>query len=421
MKKSRCFCVILFAFFCLNPLIYGKSKVEVLKGDMPKVFKIHSSLFDTFMPLEKVGRTEKMRLLVKKKKRILWENFIKDEQIALALRVFGDLKLFTSKTIIKLIYKIVTKEEDEIKKVDDKSINKLKTFFKSIRSKKLRPAIYHLTRQERLRFFELMIHSDINFHRYLAFSIRNAYMNSVYSGDIVNELSGIKDDTDNTANPLPKIPDFKGPLSFDRKRRKFKGELDYIIVGSGVSGSVVANQLQKAGKKVLVLEKGPFVLPGSIKTYLNWKFLLNQMPGPDNDGSVVFMNASMVGGGSSLNNGFSFPPTLPYIKSTINGWRKKWKDSGRPYYDIWSPEEMERAYSWLEDKFRPRVVEEGEINNNNLLLKEGFFAHTGMKAKKFDLFRFKKGEGPTEVYDMKSAVETFLFESLFDKKNPLTL
>ena len=414
--------MILFVFVCLNPLTYGKGEIGSLNnGELGKLFKVHSSLFDTFMPLEKVGRTEKMRLLVNKNKMILWEKFSKNEQLALALRVFGDLKLFTSKTIIKIIYKVVTKEEDQIKKVDDESIKKLKVFLKSVRTKKIRPSIYHLTRQERLRFFELMIRSEINFHRYLAFSIRNAYMNYVYQGEIVNEITGIKDDTDKTANPLPKIPEFKSSLSFDQKRRKFKGELDYIIVGSGVAGSVVANQLQKAGKKVLVLEKGPFVLPGSIKTYLNWKFLINQMPEPDNDGSVVFLNASMVGGATSLNNGFSFPPTLPYIKNTINGWRKKWSDSGRPYYNIWSPEEMERAYSWLENKFRPRVVQDDEINNNNLLLMKGFFAHTGMKAKKFELFRFKKGEGPTEVYDMKSAVETLLFESLFDEKNPLTL
>ena len=63
-----------------------------------------------------------------------------------------------------------------------------------------------------------MIRSEINFHRYLAFSIRNAYMNYVYQGEIVNEITGIKDDTDKTANPLPKIPEFKSSLSFDQKK-----------------------------------------------------------------------------------------------------------------------------------------------------------------------------------------------------------
>ena len=99
-----------------------------------------------------------------------------------------------------LVWKVII----QVLQIGILSIKKLKAFLKSVQSKKLRPSIHHLTRQERLKFFELMIRSEINFHRYLAFSIRNAYMNYVYHGEIVNELTGIKDDTDKTANPLPK-------------------------------------------------------------------------------------------------------------------------------------------------------------------------------------------------------------------------
>ena len=40
-----------------------------------------------------------------------------------------------------------------------------------------------------------------------------------------------------------------------------KPDFDAIIIGSGAGGAPIAHQLVKAGKTVLVLEKGPLFLP----------------------------------------------------------------------------------------------------------------------------------------------------------------
>lgn len=44
------------------------------------------------------------------------------------------------------------------------------------------------------------------------------------------------------------------------------GEIDYLVVGSGPAGSTIASGLQAAGKRVVLLERGPFVVWGSMDT-----------------------------------------------------------------------------------------------------------------------------------------------------------
>jgi choline dehydrogenase len=41
------------------------------------------------------------------------------------------------------------------------------------------------------------------------------------------------------------------------KRQSIKTMYDYIVVGAGAAGSVVAGELSKTGAEVLVIESGP--------------------------------------------------------------------------------------------------------------------------------------------------------------------
>ncbi len=394
---------------------------EAKRGKSEKLFKIHKALFDTFLPTIKLNESRKLRLMVQKRRRTLWGSFSNMESIRLAFTVFGELKLLTSQSIVKIIYKFVTKEEETFNEKRVKALKDLKKLIKGFETRKIRVSVSDLTRQERLRLFEFLVRSPVNLHRHMGFAIRNAYLNYLYKEGLLETLTGIVDDTDKSANPMPKKPFFQTKLKFNAKRKIIEGEIDTIVIGSGIGGSVVASEFQKAGRKVLILEKGPFVNPGSIKTYLNWSFLEGRMPMEDNDGSLMFLNASIVGGGTIINNGFSFPPTIPHVRRTIEGWRKKWITSQKNALNIWSPAKMERAYGWLEKRFLPRVVDDSEVNNNNILLQRGLKRHLGVKGKKFELFRYRLGEGPTNVFDMKSSVETLLWEGLRDRENPITL
>jgi len=79
---------------------------------------------------------------------------------------------------------------------------------------------------------------------------------------------------------------------------------DVVVVGSGAGGGVVAAELTKAGKSVVVLEAGPFVdeatmprneLDAYSRLYLNHGLLSTW------DGSVTILAGSGVGGGTLVN------------------------------------------------------------------------------------------------------------------------
>jgi len=81
-------------------------------------------------------------------------------------------------------------------------------------------------------------------------------------------------------------------------------EADAVIVGSGAGGGVVAAELGRAGRSVVVLEAGPFVDEASMPTneldafgrlYLNNGLLSTW------DGSVTMLGGSAVGGGTLVN------------------------------------------------------------------------------------------------------------------------
>jgi choline dehydrogenase-like flavoprotein len=81
-------------------------------------------------------------------------------------------------------------------------------------------------------------------------------------------------------------------------------EADVVVVGSGAGGGVVAAELARAGRKVLVIEAGPYVDETSMprdeldafgRLYLNYGLLSTW------DGAVTMLAGSGVGGGTLVN------------------------------------------------------------------------------------------------------------------------
>lgn len=84
---------------------------------------------------------------------------------------------------------------------------------------------------------------------------------------------------------------------------------DYIVIGGGSSGCVIASRLVAAGKSVLLLEAGPpdrdfFIrIPGGIQKInkaLTWNFWTQPEAAVDNR-RIFMKQGRLLGGGSSVN------------------------------------------------------------------------------------------------------------------------
>ncbi len=125
-------------------------------------------------------------------------------------------------------------------------------------------------------------------------------------------------------------------------------EADYIIVGAGSAGCVLANRLSADGARVLLCEAGPrdthplIAIPaGMMKLHrhprLNWNFFAEEDPGVDNR-AIHWPRGKVLGGTSAINGmlyvrgnprdfdrwaqmgcaGWSYADVLPYFKRSEN-------------------------------------------------------------------------------------------------------
>ena len=91
---------------------------------------------------------------------------------------------------------------------------------------------------------------------------------------------------------------------------QLKGAYDYIIVGGGASGSIIAGELSKTGADVLIVESGgadtsPTISNPSIWFYnvggpLDWKLPIAPVPQLNNRKFNMALG-HVLGGGSSIN------------------------------------------------------------------------------------------------------------------------
>ncbi len=377
------------------------------------------SIIDMFVPddlLQKEFSDDPQKLNqikeeIQKSKSTIFQEIVSIVEVRYLLTTLSNLHLLYQPWVIRLFYKHVSKED--LSEIDEKHIEPIKNYIKKHRKRAFVTAFYDLGEKEQLELLELLQASKINIYRRVAFSIRTLYMAKVYRDKVSELISGITVDTVRHSEKPQERKKILPQIRYNKSARRIEGELDYIIIGSGAAGSVIASELQKAGKKVLILEKGPFVVPGERNVRDDMQFMENKGLRSDNNGSVFFMNGEVVGGGSSVNIDMSYPPTLPYIQVNF----EKWREEKRIPEDVWTKEAIHDAYNWVKNTFQPRTIAEEEINRNNRILQKTAIA-AGLNPKKYDLLTHKKGENPYQITDKKSVVETLLYPAFYDEKNP---
>jgi choline dehydrogenase-like flavoprotein len=252
--------------------------------------------------------------------------------------------------------------------------------------------------------------------RRLAATVRNLYIVKGY-GAVQGELTGTKLNLfappDYLKANVPQLAPTR--LLYDNAKREVVEKdghaIDVLIVGSGPAGSVLAHELRRSGQRVVLLERGSFVIPGSMETRLIDDLVDTRTT---TDGGIRVRNGMAVGGGSQVNVDLCFAPTSEAIRLKIEGWRK----AGLIAPDEFTQIELAREYEWVKRMIGTRSLSEKEINLNNHVLWDGARL-SGLHPKLYSLNTYAPGESPSPVSDKRSAEQQLLIAALEDQGNPL--
>jgi choline dehydrogenase-like flavoprotein len=273
-----------------------------------------------------------------------------------------------------------------------------------------------LTKPQRLQVLFLLQSCAANDPRRLAATLRNFYIVKGY-GAIQEPLTGVKLNLfappEYLKTHMPRLAPTR--LSYDAGKKEVVEKdghaIDVLIVGSGPAGSVLAHELRQKGRRVLLLERGSFVVPGSMETRLIDDLIDTRTSA---DGTIRIRNGMGVGGGSQVNVDLCFAPTTDAIRTKIEGWRK----DGLIGVDEFTQAELGREYGWVKQAIGTRTLTESEINLNNRALWDGARL-SGLHPKLYSLNTYAPGHSPSPVTDKRSAEGQLLIEALEDTANPL--
>lgn len=212
---------------------------------------------------------------------------------------------------------------------------------------------------------------------------------------------------------MPHLPESR--LLFDAAKNELVEKdghpIDVLVVGSGPAGSVLAHELRRGGKRVVLLERGSFVVPGSMETRLVEDLIETRTSA---NGAIRIRNGMAVGGGTQVNVDLCFAPTSETIRKKIEGWRA----AGAIGRDEFTQPELAREYEWVKRSIGTRTLSEEEINLNNRALWDGA-KMTGLHPKLYNLNTYAPGMSPSPVTDKRSAEDQLLIAALEDTNNPL--
>ena len=194
------------------------------------------------------------------------------------------------------------------------------------------------------------------------------------------------------------------------------GPIDCLVIGSGPGGATVAHQLREAGKRVVLVEKGPWVVWGSMNTMSYFALMFKGNAAATSDNAIILRSGETMGGGTTVNIDLAFSPLEATIQARINEWKAKGLIDGRFY----TQENLAAAYQWVRDIIRTRRLSETELNQDNEVLWRGAEIF-GVDPKLYHLNRYRVGYSPSPVTDKRDAAEQLVRPAAMDSNNPLSV
>lgn len=258
----------------------------------------------------------------------------------------------------------------------------------------------------------------------LAMILREAYLSSIWDLPLAAPLADILPPPVFMADPAvyagfhaPALPESR--LYYDRQSNAIKhrdGPIDCIVVGSGPGGATVAHQLWEAGRRVVVIEKGPWVVWGSMDTRSHPALMFRQNNAATSDNGIILRSGETLGGGTTVNIDLAFSP----LESTCQARISEWKQKGLIDPRFYTQEAMIAAYEWVRDRIATRELSDTELNPDNKVLWDGAKA-LGVDPRLYHLNRYPVGLSPSPVDDKRDALRQLLVPAAEDRGNPLSI
>ncbi len=328
-------------YLLLNLLLLGcLIKTEpMLENRCFDLKQIHSTIFDLYFPEDaQLSTTEK-------KKRIEWRETLwvylqtKPEVMAL-LDLLQPNSTFLPDDIKATFSDIIAKG---IENTDRKRIQQLQ---------------YCLRR-----------HSDNNIRKFAA-TLRKLYSYLTYSSPLTAKISGCNPQLSEVANVSFKLPQSKLRYS-NNQITHAEGVIDYLIIGSGPAGSLIAHELtlHKPECRVVLIDSGSFIKPKSIITESRSALMESQNMRTTCTGGIIIRNGQAFGGGTIVNLDLAFSPLLPQIKKQIQSWiDADYIDTTLIHENNNDWKKLQEAYAYVVDHIGTRTVAAEEVNENNKIL-----------------------------------------------------
>jgi hypothetical protein len=258
----------------------------------------------------------------------------------------------------------------------------------------------------------------------VAMILREAYLSGIWDFPLAVPLTGINPPKifvdnipDYVKSHAPTIPDPR--IYFDPESKTIRhidGPIQYLVIGSGPGGATVAHHLQRSGKRVVLIEKGPFVVWGSMTTRSYPSLMYENDQAATFDNSVVVRSGVTLGGGTTVNIDLAFSPLESTVLSRIDHWiQQGWIDK-----DLYTLDRIASAYQWVKEVIGTRQISPDEVNPDNQVLWDGAQAY-GVDPSLYHLNRFGPGASPSPVDDKLDAARQLLLDAIQEPQNPLSV
>ncbi|MDF2189166.1 GMC oxidoreductase [Paraflavitalea sp. CAU 1676] len=262
------------------------------------------------------------------------------------------------------------------------------------------------------------------FSTQVAMMVREAFLSAIWDLPLAVPLTGIQAPTTFVTNPVVysqiNKPVFPATwLTYDAGAKLLKaktGSIDYLIIGSGPAGAAMAHELQQAGKKVLLIEQGPWVVWGSMDTMSYSRLMFNNDAATTIDNSVILRSGQAMGGGSTVNIDLAFSP----LESTIQARVAQWIENGWLDGQYYTQARVAAAYQWVRNAIGTRTVSQSELNRDNKALWDGA-NRLGVDPSLYHLNRFPEFLSPSPVTQKRDAARELILPAALDKNNPLAV